>query len=75
MTNTNTKIASITKMKLRKGVPESGIERSTWGDLTDKQIAEASKRLDQLRVEKARLTLDINDYKASIADCRSHMAP
>ena len=61
MTSTNTKIADLMKLKLRKGVSEQGVERSTWGDMTDAQIAETSARLGALRGEKTGLTADINE--------------
>ena len=68
MTETNTKIAVIMKLKLRKGMSESGVERSTWGNMTEAQIAAISAQLEGLREEKTGLNTDINDYKASITD-------
>lgn len=68
MTGINTKIAEIMKMKLQKGVSEAGTGRSTWGDMTDAEIAEAETTLGKLRVEKTGLATDIEDYKQSIND-------
>ena len=68
MTDVNANIAEIMKMKLRHGVSESGTGRSTWGDMSDEEIREATNRLEALRIEKAGLTKDINDYKESIND-------
>ena len=56
MTGVNTNIAEIMKMKLRHGVSESGVGRSTWGDMSDEKILEATNRLEALRLEKAGLT-------------------
>ena len=68
ITETNSKIADVMKLKLCKGVSESGIERQTWGNLSDNEIEGATRELERLRKEKDSLAADINDYKESIKD-------
>ena len=40
------------KLKLCKGVSESGIERQTWGNLSDNEIEGATRELERLREMK-----------------------